>query len=63
MKLHGEKFTDSYEKNKEIVNKLISTPSKKIKNVIAGYVTRLAKQSKEPKRPYTPVGEDLDSFY
>lgn len=51
MRLHGSEFTDDFEKNKEIVNKLISTPSKKLRNVIAGYTTRLVKKSRESKDP------------
>ncbi len=63
MDLHGSKFTDNYEKNKEIVNKLISTPSKKLRNVIAGYVTRLVKQGRGPQKVHTTPSEDLDIFY
>ena len=44
MELHGDKFTDDFEKNKEIVDKLIEAPSKKLRNVIAGYVTKLVKK-------------------
>lgn len=44
MKVHGEKFTTDFTLNKE---KLVSTAvikSKKIRNVIAGYVSRLKKR-------------------
>jgi len=47
IRLHSSKFTESFEKNQEILNKLISTPSKKLRNKIAGYVTRLIKKGKE----------------
>lgn len=47
MELYGNEFTDDFEKNKEIVDKLIEAPSKKLKNVIVGYVTKLVKKSKE----------------
>jgi small subunit ribosomal protein S17e len=50
MELHGSKFTEDFEKNKEILNTLISTPSRKLKNVMAGYITRLVKKEKEPKK-------------
>lgn len=63
MKLHSDKFTESYEGNKEVVNNLILTPSKKLKNTITGYVTRLVKQSKEPKKSYTGLSEDIEKFY
>ena len=62
MRLHADKFTDSYKQNKNIVNNLVSTPSKKLRNIITGYVTRLVKQSKEPKKTYMPQ-ENIESFY
>lgn len=37
-------FKKSFEENKVIVSSLIETKSKKFRNIIAGYVTRLAKQ-------------------
>jgi len=45
MELHRDKFTDSFEKNREILNRLIIAESKKLKNIIAGYITRLKKKS------------------
>ena len=63
MKLHGNEFTDNYEKNKEIVNGLISTPSKKLRNAIAGYVTRLVKKGREPTKEYIHSSEDIEAFY
>ena len=63
MELHGDKFTDKYEENKLIVNGLISTQSNKLRNVIAGYVTRLAKQKGEPKKLYTASIEDINKYY
>jgi small subunit ribosomal protein S17e len=64
MSLHGSEFTESYEKNKEIVNKLIITQSKKLRNIITGYVTRLVKQSKQPKSVHirSNSGEDAGSY-
>lgn len=65
MELHGNEFTDNFEKNKEIINKLVSTPSKKLRNIIAGYITRLVKQSKKPKetRSRKDLYEDLEMYY
>lgn len=42
---HGDKFTEDYSKNKEIIKGLIDIKSKKLRNTIAGYVTSL--KSKE----------------
>ena len=36
-----EKFTNDYEANKVSVNQVLKAPSKKLRNRIAGYVTRL----------------------
>lgn len=43
---HSDDFKQSFEENKELVTKYADIPSKKLRNVIAGYVTRLVK-SKE----------------
>lgn len=37
-------FKKSFEENKKLTNELIETQSKKFRNIIAGYLTRLAKQ-------------------
>jgi ribosomal protein S17E len=50
IELHGSEFTDDYVKNKQIIKKFISTPSKKLINIICGYATRMVKRSKAPKR-------------
>ncbi len=44
MELHRNKFTDTFEKNRKILDKLIIAESKKLKNIIAGYITRLKKR-------------------
>jgi len=41
---HAEKFTEDYSKNKELIKGLIDIRSKKLRNIIAGYVTNLKKQ-------------------
>ena len=43
---HKDEFHKDFEKNKKAVDNLIIVSSKKLRNVIAGYVTRLKKQSK-----------------
>ncbi len=42
-----ELFTESFEENKKKVEEVAKFNSKKLRNVIAGYVTRLVKKSKE----------------
>jgi small subunit ribosomal protein S17e len=36
-----DKFGGEYESNKAVVNEVLVAPSKKLRNLIAGYVTRL----------------------
>lgn len=40
---YGEEFTTDFDENKEIVDKRLDTPSKKLRNIVAGYATRLKK--------------------
>ncbi len=42
--LHGDKFTTDYIQNKAIIAKYANFASKKIKNIVAGYMTRLKKK-------------------
>jgi len=51
MASNRDKFTSDFEKNKQILNTMISTPSKKLRNVIAGYITRLVRKGDAPKKP------------
>ncbi|MCK4335981.1 MAG: 30S ribosomal protein S17e [Candidatus Aenigmarchaeota archaeon] len=44
IKEHGDKFTDDFGKNKEILSKIKNIKSKKIKNVVAGYITKEMKR-------------------
>ncbi len=41
---HTDKFTTEFSKNKEIVKELVDIKSKKIRNVVAGYITKLKKR-------------------
>ncbi len=38
---HKDMFTDDYEKNKELIKQMLQIESKKLRNWIAGYITRL----------------------
>ena len=44
---HSDKFTENFEDNKKKVDELADVPSKKLRNVIAGYVTRRMKNKDE----------------
>ena len=41
---HGDKFTTDFEQNKKITSNHARILSKKIRNTIAGYMTRLKKR-------------------
>ena len=47
IKEYGNELKKDFKENKEIVAKLASIPSKKMRNVIAGYVTRLMQTQEE----------------
>ncbi|MBT4804574.1 30S ribosomal protein S17e [Candidatus Woesearchaeota archaeon] len=44
--MHGEHFSTDFIKNKEFTNKYTHVVSKKMRNVISGYMTRLKRQEK-----------------
>lgn len=44
---YKDKFTSDYEKNKELLKSIAELKSKKIRNVITGYLTRLEKKNAE----------------
>lgn len=41
---HRSSFKSTFEENKEIIPKFVEVPSKKLRNVLTGYVTRLMKK-------------------
>ncbi|MFT4261499.1 MAG: 30S ribosomal protein S17e [Candidatus Woesearchaeota archaeon] len=43
---YGDEFKDNFEDNKVLVSSKLSGTSKKLRNIIAGYVTRLQKSNK-----------------
>jgi small subunit ribosomal protein S17e len=44
---HREEFKKNFDENKLALAKLVDIPSKKMRNVIAGYATRLMKRKEE----------------
>jgi len=44
---YGYRFTDNFEENQRILAGLIITPSKRLRNKIAGYVTTVVKKGKK----------------
>ncbi|HIP89945.1 MAG TPA: 30S ribosomal protein S17e [Candidatus Nanopusillus sp.] len=41
---YGQLFTTDYEKNRKILEVLADFPSKRVRNMIAGYITRKIKK-------------------
>ena len=44
---YPDKFTEDFKKNKEELEKLIKLESKKIRNLVAGYLVHLVKKSRK----------------
>lgn len=44
---YGGKFTSDYETNKKLVEELVNISSKKLRNLLAGYITSLIKMKSE----------------
>ena len=47
LRKYREKFTSDFDANKLRVNECIPDASKKLRNIIAGYLTRLIKRNQE----------------
>jgi len=43
LELHPDEFTPNFEENKKKMDELADIPSKKMRNRVAGYVTKLVK--------------------
>ena len=49
LRAHNEEFTGNFEENKKIIPKYVQLPSKKLRNPIAGYLTRIKRHGYEEK--------------
>ncbi len=47
LKKHPDKFNENFDDNKKNVSLFTDVSSKKVRNIIAGYITRLVKTKKE----------------
>jgi small subunit ribosomal protein S17e len=59
---YKDKATMDFKKNKELVEQFTNVTSKKLRNVIAGYLTRQTK-NKDHEKPRAKIKEDLSKFY
>lgn len=44
---HGKLFTDNFEKNKKVLEEIKEIKSKKIRNILVGYITKEIKRMKK----------------
>lgn len=47
LEAHKSEFKKDFEENKKLVGKMITADGKKIRNTVAGYVTRIMKKGEE----------------
>ena len=52
---YPEEFDITFEKNKPLVSQYAEIPSKKIRNVVAGYMARLVKRKREEEKGLPPA--------
>jgi small subunit ribosomal protein S17e len=50
VKNHADLFTEDFKLNKEIVGKITSYKSKRLRNQVAGYVTNLVKLNRKKQK-------------
>ena len=54
LKEHGKEFKEDFEKNKSVLSELQPIESKKVRNIIAGYITKEVRRRKSGvQRVYT----------
>ena len=46
IKKYPEKFSENFEENKKAIGEVAEVHSKKLRNIIAGYLTRLARKER-----------------
>jgi len=63
IKDHLDDFSEDFNKNKEVLKRYIITKSPKMRNMIAGYASRLFRQAKSGKEKRRTNAEDISKFY
>ncbi len=48
-KAHSDKFTNDFDENKPILESVADVPSKKLRNMLTGYLTVLKKREEKEK--------------
>ncbi len=60
LELYPDKFTTDFETNKKLVSELADIPSKKVRNKVAGEITRLVRRMKEKEVETVAVTEEVE---
>lgn len=47
IKEHGDKFTTDFEKNKKVLNEVKKIKSKRVRNILVGYISKRMQQIKK----------------
>jgi len=55
---HPDKFTVDYEANKQVIDQIVDSRSKRLRNRISGYVTGLKKVEERNKASLAPLTQD-----
>jgi len=55
---HPEKFTVDYETNKQVIDQIVDSRSKRLRNRISGYVTGLKKAEERNRTPTAPSTQE-----
>ena len=63
VKSHPTEFSIDFNVNKDVLKKYAIIKSRKLRNVIAGYASRLVRQSKEGRQRRKVAAEDLSKYY
>ncbi len=58
LRRHGDRFATDFEKNKKVLGEVCPIKSKKIRNVMAGYITTKIHQKTQTITPPKPREED-----
>ena len=52
IKTHGESFNENFEENKKAIPRFLETNYKKLKNPIAGYITRMIRKKNAEEKSF-----------
>jgi len=55
---HPDKFTVDYEANKRVIDQIVDSRSKRLRNRISGYLTGLKKMEKRNEAPIAPSTQE-----